>query len=287
MSYILDALKKAEQQREFGEVPGIDSLHEQPPPRPPRRWSWVLVAVLLLNALVGVGLWWRSGGGARDVTPPTARPTEPISQGVPDRAPGPPVVSQPDPAPKVKPVAPPVEKDSVGAPAAEPAPPAQVIVRRPLRPLPLPAPSPPMTKTEPLQTRQLPAPNPAPPVTTAVPPEVVQLRAPTPAPSPEAEPAWKKLPLWPLVPENIRRQVKERLELNVHVYSEHPRDRFVLFNMKKSREGDQISEGLKLEQITRKGVILAVPNGRFRRSPATATRGGNARSALQGSPPSG
>ena len=56
MSYILDALKKAEQQREFGQVPGIDSLHEQPGQRPPRRWPWVLVAALLLNALVVAGL---------------------------------------------------------------------------------------------------------------------------------------------------------------------------------------------------------------------------------------
>jgi hypothetical protein len=34
--------------------------------------------------------------------------------------------------------------------------------------------------------------------------------------------------------------------------------------MKKYREGEQIAEGLDLEEITKEGVILAVPNGRFR-----------------------
>ena len=264
MSYILDALKKAEQQREFGEVPGIDSLHDQPRPGPPRRWPWVLVAVLLLSALVFAGLWWRSGARNADGAEPTTRPAEPVAQSAPDRAPGPPVASQADPAPRVEPAAPPVEQDSVDAPAAETAAPPPVIARRPLRPLPLPEPAPPATKTEPMQARQIPAPTPAPALAPSLPPEVVELRAPTPPTLPEVEPAWNRLPLWPLVPDRILRQVKERLELNVHVYSEHPEDRFVLFNMKKYREGDQIAEGLDLEEITKEGVILAVPNGRFR-----------------------
>lgn len=251
MSYILDALKKAEQQREFGQVPGIDSLHDQPRPRPPRRWPWVLVAVLLLNALVVAGLWWRSGGGNGAGTVPTTRPAEAIAQSVPDRAPGPPLALQADPAPRVE-------------PAAEPAPPPQVIARRPLRPLPLPGPVAPAARTESAQVRQLPEPTPAPSAAPSLPPEVVELRAPTPPTPPEAEPAWKSLPLWPLVPDRILRQVKERLALNVHVYNDQPEDRFVLLNMKKYREGEQIAEGLKLEQITREGVVLAVPNGRFR-----------------------
>ena len=264
MSYILDALKKAEQQREFGEVPGIDSLHDQPAQRAPRRWPWVLVAVLLLNALVVAGLWWASGAGNGDGTAPTTRPAGPIAQGVPDRAPGPPIASQPDPAPRVEPAAPPLENDSVDASAAEPAPPPPVIARRPLRPLPLPEPVTSAVRTESVQARQLPVPTPAPSLAPSLPPEVVELRAPTPPTPPEAEPAWKRLPLWPLVPDRILRQVKQRLELNVHVYSEHPEDRFVLFNMKKYREGDQIAEGLDLEEITREGVVLAVPDGRFR-----------------------
>ena len=261
MTYILDALKKADQQREFGQVPGIDSLHDQPRPRPPRRWPWVLVAVLLLSALVFAGLWWRSGAGNADGAATTTRPAEPIAQSVPDRAPGPPVASQ---APRVEPSAPPVDNDIVDAPAAEPAAPPPAIARRPLRPLPLPEPVASAARPESAQARQLPAPAPEPSVAPSLPPEVVELRAPTPQTPPEAQPAWKRLPLWPLVPDRILRQVKERLELNVHVYSEHPRDRFVLLNMKKYREGDQIAEGLDLEEITREGVVLAVPDGRFR-----------------------
>jgi len=263
MSYILDALKKAEQQREFGQVPGIDSLHDQPRPRPPRRWPWVLVAVLLFNALFVAGLWWRSGGGNGAGSAHTTRPAETIAQSVPDRVPGPPLASQADPAPRVKPAAPPVETDAAGAPVAEPAPPPQAIARRPLRPLPLPEPVASAARTE-SAARQLPGPTPAPSLAPGLPPEVVELRAPTPPTPPEAQPAWKSLPLWPLVPDRILRQVKERLVLNVHVYNDQPEDRFVLLNMKKYREGEQISDGLKLEQITSEGVVLAVPNGRFR-----------------------
>jgi general secretion pathway protein B len=66
------------------------------------------------------------------------------------------------------------------------------------------------------------------------------------------------------VSEAIHRRVKGQLVLNVHVYSEYPADRFVLLNMKKYREGQEIAEGADLEEITREGVILAVPEGRFR-----------------------
>ena len=95
--------------------------------------------------------------------------------------------------------------------------------------------------------------------------DVVELRAaPQSRPRPQAEPAWKKLPLWPLVAERIRRQVEGRLVLNAHVYSEDPAERFVILNMQKYKEGEQIPEGPDLEQVTRDGVILAVPEGRFR-----------------------
>ena len=277
MSYILEALKKAEQARGFGQVLGIDSPHDQPPPRAPRRWPWVVVAVLLLNALAVAGLWtwWRGGDGTGDSTAPTVRPVEPVVEASPGNlAMPPPVASRPDPAPRAGTAAPPVQPDSAGRPAAEPTPPPPVVTRRPLRPLPLPetlpisTPAPVQGPTpaaaEPPQGREIAAPVPRPSGAMTVPADVVELRAPMPPSPPQAEPAWKSLPLWPLVPERILRQVKERLVLNVHVYSEIPEDRFVLLDMKKFREGEQISEELRLEEITREGAILAVPSGRFR-----------------------
>jgi general secretion pathway protein B len=266
MSFILDALKKAEQERGFGEVPGIESLHDQPPQRPGRRWPWVIVAVLLLTALVVAWLWSRLGAGPGDGPTASARPAEAVTEGAPARGPvRRPVASRSDPAAPVESPAPPVQPDSAGA-AAEPptAPPA--IARRPLRPLPLPAPAPAPApaKTEALQAEAGAASARAPAAVPIAPPEFAEPRAPGPPSPPQAEAAWKRLPLWPAVPDEIFRQVRGGLVLNAHVYSEYPPDRFVLLNMRKYREGDRMSEGPYLEEITREGVIFAVPDGRFR-----------------------
>lgn len=58
MSYILDALKKTEQEKQRGSAPSLNSQPQKMPPRGPKRpgWLYLLIVVLLLNA--GVLLWW-------------------------------------------------------------------------------------------------------------------------------------------------------------------------------------------------------------------------------------
>lgn len=114
MSYILEALKKAERERELGRVPGIGSPHETPPPRPPRRWPWVLAGVLLLNALVVAGLWWRGLQGSGDGIAPTSTPAAQLEQEIQ--------------APVVEPRG---EPENAGVPAADPVLPPPVPARRP------------------------------------------------------------------------------------------------------------------------------------------------------------
>lgn len=46
------------------------------------------------------------------------------------------------------------------------------------------------------------------------------------------------------------------LHVDIHVYSENPSDRFVFINMNKYRESDQLGEGPVVLEITRDGVIL-------------------------------
>ena len=46
------------------------------------------------------------------------------------------------------------------------------------------------------------------------------------------------------------------LHLDIHVYSDVPKDRFVFINMTKLREGSQLEEGPIIVEITRDGVIL-------------------------------
>ena len=53
------------------------------------------------------------------------------------------------------------------------------------------------------------------------------------------------------------------LHLDIHVYAAQPADRFVFLNNRKYREGDETSEGTKVERITRDGVVLNHHGVRF------------------------
>jgi hypothetical protein len=53
------------------------------------------------------------------------------------------------------------------------------------------------------------------------------------------------------------------LHLDVHVYATNPADRFVYINMHKYREGSQLQEGPMLESIRRDGVVLNSQGIRF------------------------
>lgn len=53
------------------------------------------------------------------------------------------------------------------------------------------------------------------------------------------------------------------LHLDIHVYSEAPAERFIFVNMKKYREGDQLSEGPTINNITDEGVVLRYQGREF------------------------
>jgi general secretion pathway protein B len=53
------------------------------------------------------------------------------------------------------------------------------------------------------------------------------------------------------------------LNMDIHVYEERGDGRFIFINTQKYREGDQLKEGPSVEEITREGVILQYRNQRF------------------------
>lgn len=53
------------------------------------------------------------------------------------------------------------------------------------------------------------------------------------------------------------------LRLDIHVYSDKPADRFAFVNMRKYTEGQMLSEGPTLERITPDGVVLNSQGQRF------------------------
>ena len=131
MSLILDALRKADAERERGSVP---SLYSQPvaspsaevPPKPRVGPNWLWIAIGIAVGLSGAAAWVMVG---RDAAPPgaaaTRAPTQPSASTTPPVAPTPPAVA-------VAPASPP---PSAGAPAvAEPAPWPQPEERKAARP---------------------------------------------------------------------------------------------------------------------------------------------------------
>jgi general secretion pathway protein B len=53
------------------------------------------------------------------------------------------------------------------------------------------------------------------------------------------------------------------LHLDIHVYAAQPAERFVFLNNRKYREGDETPEGTKIERIARDGVVLNHRGVRF------------------------
>jgi general secretion pathway protein B len=225
MSYILEALKKAEQQRGLGRVPGLDSVHEQARGGARRRWLWALTGVLILNVAVLLVVvwpeqWWdrRVELAVQSAPPPADYPSEALSE---------------------QPLSPRAVQAEVPHPTGEPA-------RQPL----LSAPAP-----EEQRQQQLP-PRPA----------VVgdaQIAARPQHTEPGSSEA-VRIPTWPQIPGYLLEQLSGSLRLDVHVFATQPADRFVLINMKKYHQGQQLQEGPRLDEITADGVILTLRGEKFR-----------------------
>lgn len=68
MSYILDALKKSEQERSQGSVPGLHAVHASIGSKTEKRpvWPYLLGLVLLVN--VALVLWWMNDGVETEAT---------------------------------------------------------------------------------------------------------------------------------------------------------------------------------------------------------------------------
>ena len=124
MSYILDALRKSERERQTGQVPGLPNLVADSPQTPPR-WIFWLVGLLLSVNLAGLSYWLftrpeaskDAPGPANTATTLPAPATTPAARA--DQAATPPIVNPGLPA------SPPVP--AVVMPA-QPVPPAPVIV---------------------------------------------------------------------------------------------------------------------------------------------------------------
>ena len=233
MSYILDALRRAEAERQRGAVPG---LQDQPQPLsapaaapaadPSRAGLRALAAIGLLAAGGAAAWWW--------LKPPAAAPMAPVVAAAPAQ----PVVQVAPPSPPA-PVAPaPVVPAAVSSAPAVAAAPATVTPTLVLPPIP----------AQPAEPAAEPPKKPASRPAAAAPVAPV-------APAPDAV---RRQDL----PENVRQQLPA-LTVAGATYSENPRYRMVIINGQVVQEGDTAAPGVVLETIRQKEVVLRAQGYRF------------------------
>lgn len=238
MSYILDALRKADAERERGSVP---DLHAQLLPlgsaeveAEPARASpllWLGAGVLL--AVAAGATWWAFGDGASDVPVPLA--AAPLASA--PAAAAAPAASAPATGPSA----------AAEAPAAPPQ-----AATRPEPAIPQAAPK---AAARPRITANAPAaaaPKPRPKATVAAQPAPAP---PSPLVPPPAPPA--RLPTLADLPGDLRQQVPP-LVIGGSVYSPQASVRMVIVNGQVFQEGNTLAPELKLEQIRQKTAVFSI-----------------------------
>jgi general secretion pathway protein B len=226
MSFILDALRKSEHERQRGATPGLANVPFGAPRKVLPFWASALIVVLALAVLALGGAWlrseWSSGAREARVTPPAERPLAP-----------------PTNTPRAAPAerdAPPEERT---AQAGE-----RTLARETGRP------------AAPSASLRSAAANPS---TTAL--AAPDERADEPRPARverAAEPVGRNGPVLPsaaaLEAEGV---AVPKLELQLVAFYDSPADRYVFINGSKYGEGSTLSEGPRVVSITTSGAVLA------------------------------
>jgi general secretion pathway protein B len=240
MSFILDALKKSESDRQRQNGPALFEVRVAPPRT--RLPSWAIAIAVLLVVNLGVVMWMllrhQHASSAPGPQPVTAAATTPPATGIPV-----PVVATSAPAPPATaPPPPPAAPGTAGAPAGSAA-------------------------------STLPT---VPAAATAVAgtlngaPDSANAEDYAPAEEPRAPGLGNHVrrgtasgvPLYQDVSATPGTQLPQ-LRLDLHVFAARPQDRFVMINMHKLREGDTLPEGVHLDSITPEGAVLSYNGSKF------------------------
>lgn len=258
MSYILDALKRAEQERQIGQLPNaaITPIHEEYDDEP-RRWPWILLAIFLVAAVAAaLGVWLSQKQQPSIASTPSEASAPPSVSVVSRSAPASPnyidrdsdmpsrvvvVTTSPQVLEAPNQTPPPTKEEAVTFSETKPIeePPEIAAIELLLQPKPKPV------ATKP---KQEPAPRPKP-----------QMAAST---APKAEQPEQRLPLLNEMDYAFRRSVPE-LSLQFHRYSDDSERSFVLIDGVRYRQGQILSAGPTLERIVDSGLVLRWQGERF------------------------
>lgn len=257
MSYILEALKKAQAERQLGNAPDIHAPAPTPLPAAAAKSSR---KPLLIGLGVGLAVAGLAAGivlRARNQPAPPAAPAV-LAQATPAVALTPAPAAPALPAVEAQPVrpaaAPPVTRSS------ETAAPPPAVVR----------PAAPPASTSPSRAAAVAA-QPSPAAAREPAPEAVYLPAPvrTPEPAPAAptrapDPAQEEnLRTLQQLPEAIQREVP-KVAVGGYIYSPNPADRLLLIDKTLRREGEEVAPGLVLERLMPKYAVMNYRGTRYR-----------------------
>jgi general secretion pathway protein B len=233
MSYILDALKKIEQKRAQEEAVKPLSFYEAAGEKSPKRalWPILLIGALVLNA--GLLFWWLGFKGGdkketqvRSAPAPAAVPAPSVAL----RTPGDQLKAIKKELPALRPASAPAseqtEKKKEKAPVQKPE--EKAAAAKPVKP----ETAPPKPKEE------------------------------TPT---EKGPARKSNRLVNLeeLPEGVRKTLPT-FKVSAHVYTADPEGRLIRINDRTLLEGQEVSPGIKVEEIIPGGAVLSYQGYRFR-----------------------
>jgi general secretion pathway protein B len=240
MSYILDALKKSDQQRQRGATPTLQTAQSTESPRQTRRallYPTLALALAAIAFALGSLRPWRTE--AVLVVDPRA-----------------PVVAAPAAIPAVPPA---VESSPQTPPAAPNAAATQTpAAKEPARIASVEPPSRAMRARPPAQGAHAPElPSDAPAAEKAAAP-------PASAAVKDGKTLDDKVVALADLPASLRAELPP-MNITVHAYSRTPKDRLVGVNDKLLREGDTLTPDLVLERITPDGMIFSYKGSRFQR----------------------
>jgi general secretion pathway protein B len=230
MSYILDALRKVERERQRTRMPLLEELLDASAMPRARLWPWLLVGALLVNAVVLAGLLVPRGGlGKPERLSPSdvaaaRQPAVTTAALVQEERPGPPAL----PAAPGTPAQQPAEKEVVPAPG-------------PVKGS--------ATKT---------------PARAVTPMRSMPAREAAPAATPPGEEAHHES--GPPGRERLLKAVAA-LKLTMLLHSESAAERLALINGRKYLEGQKIDGTVLVEAITPKGVMLSYERERYLLTP--------------------
>lgn len=226
MSYILDALKKSEEERKKGDVPGLQTYTPTTKVSSGKK-TWVIgVVALIATNIIGLLLWapWRSSNSLveKRAEPPLA-----------------PMVSH-----KVLPQTPSRQvQPSIQATSIPVQPSKKEVISKPIsiKPAATAEPNKPIAKlpiTQREETR----------VNIPKPPSQHEYR-------PKTPPSTAYLPQLSELPESIQNQIPD-LTFSSHMYSSQDKFRSITINGKRLKQGRYYNEQLYVNEITEKGAVM-------------------------------